>query len=193
MKLSRVALVSLLLPTAAFATDLPPIRSGLWAVESTNDGRSMGTTKQCVDKDMLQDLLSSSQKMMGGACEEMELKRDGSTYRSTVRCTIAGSKMVSESEMSGDFEKEYSTVTKTTMTPPMMGMGNTTQTTSAKFLGDCEAGMKPGDTILPDGQRMNVLTMMESVPDMGQMMKDMPDMSKLQEQMQKMQMQQSGQ
>jgi hypothetical protein len=66
----------------------------------------------------------------------------------------------------------------------MMGMGNMTQTTSAKYLGDCKDGMVPGDMIMADGRKMNVLTMMKSMPNMGEMMKNMPDMGKMQEQMQ---------
>ena len=179
--------ILLLTPLTAFANDYPQLKSGLWKVQTTIDGKGDAAIKQCINEDTFKRLLESGAQMMGGACSELQMTKEGGTYRSNINCTIAGSKMVSTGTMSGDFQTSYTAVTKTTTTPPLMGMGNSTQTSTANYLGECEAGMKPGDIITADGKKMNVLSMMDSMPkNMGEMMKNMPDMSKLGEQLQNM-------
>ncbi len=184
-------LSTLLIPSIAAANDLPPIKAGLWSVTTTTDGKRSETIKQCMNQEVFGKFLTSGQKMMGGACEELKIKNNGGVYSSNLRCTIMGSKMNSQAEVKGDFQTSYTATTNTTMNPPMMGMGSTSQVAKATYLGDC-GDMKPGEMVMADGRRMNALEMMDSMPNVGDMMKNMPDMSQMQQQMQQLQRQMQG-
>lgn len=191
--MSRYALLftTLLFPTLASANDLPPIKAGLWSVTATTDGKRSETIKQCMNQDVFGKFLTSGQKMMGGACEDLKIQNKGGVYTSNLRCTIMGSKMSSKAEVKGDFTTSYTATTSTTMNPPLMGMGNTSQVAKATYLGDC-GDMKPGEMVMADGKKMNALEMMDSMPNVGEMMKNMPDMSQMQQQMQQLQRQMQG-
>lgn len=178
-----VVFVAILFPVQTLANELPPIKAGLWAVDTQNGGRSAGTMKQCINKEVFEEMLSAGQKMMGGMCSKMEVKKDGDVYRSSMRCKIGGSQMRADSEISGDFNSEYTTTTRSSFSPPFMGQGDSTTVNSARYLGECTAGMKPGDMITPDGKKMNVLTMMKQMPDMSKMMQNMDQMMKGMKQM----------
>ena len=193
MKNLLILAVFLLCPLTALANEVPPIKAGLWEVTTSKAGQEGKSIKQCVNQSVLKELLESTRAHMGGTCSDMEMTKSGNTYKSSMRCDIMGSTMVSESEMTGDFQKSYSVTTKTQMTPPIMGMGNTQQDSTARYLGDCEEGMQPGDMIMADGKKVNSLQMMKSMPNMNEMMKNMPDMSKMQEQLKQMQQMQNSQ
>ena len=38
----------------------------------------------------------------------------------------------------------------------MMGKATDTITTTAKYVGPCESGMRPGDVVMSDGTKMNI-------------------------------------
>ena len=78
----------------------------------------------------------------------------------------------------------------------MMGRSSSTTTSKGKWLGPCGKDMKPGDTIMSNGQKINILDMMNKVPkmDLGQLggngQAPSPEqMQKLMEQAQKLQQQ----
>jgi len=194
------ALLITALPSTSFANELPDIKEGMWKVESTVDGKPEGTSKHCLDKETTKKMIESGTKMMAQACSPVVITKDGDSYNTTVTCNLGMSKMTSKTSMTGDFKTNYTTVSNTSFNPPMMGMGNSAAKGVATYLGDCEAGMKPGDVIMPDGSKMNMNEMMESMPDlsnlqnlqgngsgadMGELMKMLPPMEELQKMMPK--------
>ena len=48
---------------------------------------------------------------------------------------------------------------RSTYSPPMMGRSEGTAIIEAKWVGPCKAGQKPGDVVLPNGMKMNLLEM----------------------------------
>ena len=50
----------------------------------------------------------------------------------------------------------YRTEIHTTYDPPFMGQRETTTVLSARHVGACKPGQRPGDMILPNGQTLNV-------------------------------------
>ena len=159
----------ILMPTLAFAVDMPEIKPGLWEVSVTVDGQPQDKMKQCVDADTAKILLNAGQKMLGDSCSEVKMEKSGADYVSNMECNLGISKMKASTKLSGDFNSHYVSETKTSFNPPMMGRGESTSTSDGRWVGPCEKGMKPGDTIMADGRRMNVIDMMNKMPDLGKL------------------------
>ena len=177
----------LFFPSILLANDIPPIKEGLWKVEVKEAGKTDQVIKQCINQAVFGELLQAGQKVMGGACKDLAIKNESGVYSAEVRCNVLGSKVVSLSEVKGDFNKSYVAVTKTEMKPPLFGMGNSSQISIGTYQGECTDGMKPGDMIMADGKRMNLIDSINSAPKIGEMMKQMPDLSQVQNVLKKMQ------
>lgn len=152
------------------AADLPSFKPGLWQLDTVMDGESEGITKQCMDENTSKSIMNSTSKMMGKNCGETVVKKEGGKYTTKIECNIGGSKMVSVSTLSGDFKSNFVSENKTTFTPPLMGEAGDSSVTTGKWLGECEKGMKPGDTIMPDGTKINIHEAMENMPQMDELM-----------------------
>jgi hypothetical protein len=151
----------------ATADDLPPIRAGLWEIRSGATGASSGAVQQCIDEPTFREMLQAGQRMMGSACSPLVVTRTGDRLTAGIRCLLGPSTMESRSELTGDFQTSYQSVTRTSITPPLLGQGGSTEVSTGQFRGPCGPGMKPGDAILPDGRRVNVLATMRQMPDIG--------------------------
>jgi hypothetical protein len=149
------------------ADELPPVRPGLWDIRSGSTGDASGAVRQCIDEATFREMLQTGQRMMGSACSPLVVRRAGDTYTAEIRCVLGPSTIESRSELTGDFQTSYQSVTRTSIAPPLFGQGGSTEVSSGRFLGACEKGMKPGDAIMPDGRRMNVLATMKQLPDIS--------------------------
>jgi hypothetical protein len=156
-----------LFTSMALAGELPPVKAGLWEIRSGSGGGAAGTIQQCIDEPTFREILQTGHRVMGGACSPLAIGRAGEKYTVSVRCSLGPSTMESRSELTGDFQTSYQSVTRTTLTPPLMGQAGSTEVGSGRFLGPCGPGMKPGEAILPDGRRMNVLAQTRKMPDLG--------------------------
>jgi hypothetical protein len=66
--------------------------------------------------------------------------------------------------MSGDFSTAYRMESKSTYNPPLMGRAEGASVMEAKWIGPCKADQKPGDMVMSNGMKMNVLDMMKNRP-----------------------------
>ena len=72
-------------------------------------------------------------------------------------------------EFSGDFGSNYRGDIKTTYSPPMHGMKDSAMVITAKWLGPCKPGMKPGDVVMqgmpgmPGGMKFNPADMQKQM------------------------------
>ncbi len=147
----------LLLATPVFALDYPAIKQGLWKMTTTGDGQPGGSAQFCMgDKASLDDIVNRTKKMMQGMCGEAEIKKVGNTYVTKNECDFGISKVLVESVSSGDFNSEYTVKTKSTTSHVTTGSKTSNSVNHSKYLGDCLSGMKAGDMIMPDGQKVNV-------------------------------------
>lgn len=161
-----LTIIALLLVTAtpAVALDMPARKPGLWELKMDFGGRKIPAQvmKQCVD--------AASDKLMnsnfGGAAQEACAKQDvvksgtGMTVDSV--CTFGDATTTTHAVVTGSFDDAYTVDVTSTREGgrPMPGMpagGATHMTIGAKWLGPCEAGQKPGDIIMANGMKMNVL------------------------------------
>ncbi len=161
------ALLGNLAVAVAMADDLPSIRPGLWELRSGSGGDAAGAIRQCIDEATFREMLQTGQRMMGSACSPLVVRRIGDEYTADVRCLLGPSTIDSTSELAGDFQNSYRSVTRTSITPPLFGQGGSTEVSNGRFLGACEKGMRPGDAIMPDGRHVNVLATMRQVPDVS--------------------------
>ena len=158
MRLGTASLIGLLLcAVQARADDLPSRKPGLWEVRQVigNAKTSPLVIKQCIDAATDHMLQSSTGPYSADVCPTRSVQKsaDGTTIDST--CTIAGKTAKTHAAISGSFDSAY----KMTVTSQGEGMpGNDiTLSLEAKWLGPCAADQKPGDLIMGNGMKLNIL------------------------------------
>jgi len=167
--MGRIAVALLLLVVgvgvaAAAGAELPARKAGLWQVDTAISAGKSVSIKKCVDAQTDQTMQTSAGAASQRDCSKREVQKTGDTITIDSVCTIAGKTRTAHAVISGDFSSAY------TMTITSQGDGGTGQrtvTTTAKWLGPCAADQKPGDTIMPNGMKMNVLEMQKGAPAPG--------------------------
>lgn len=148
----------------ALALDLPQRKTGLWELKMSFKGRNVPgqVIRQCID--------AKTDKMMnsnfgGGpmkqSCKKREVTRSPGGFTVDSVCKFGGATTTSHAVVSGDFNSGYTMQVTSTRHggPPIPGMlsGTTHMTLSAKWLGPCRAGQRPGDIMMGNGMKLNVL------------------------------------
>ena len=161
-QLSAVA-IAVLAATPALALDMPARKAGLWELKMDFVGTGLPgqTMKQCIDP--------ATDKLMnqayGGASKEACAKQDVSNAGGVMTidsvCKFGPATVTSHTVVTGSFDSAYAMDVQSTREggPPMPGGGKSHMKIAAKWLGPCAAGQKPGDVIMPNGMKMNVLEM----------------------------------
>jgi hypothetical protein len=160
------AIVVALLASAspAFALDMPTRKAGLWELKMEFQGRNLPAQlmQQCTDAD--------SDKLMtfnfGGAaernCQKRDIQSTGGTITVDSVCQFGEATTTSHAVVSGDFNSAYTVQINSTRQGgrPIPGAapgGESHMTIAAKYLGPCANGQKPGDIMMGNGMKMNVL------------------------------------
>ena len=156
----------------AFALDFPSRKPGLWEIQTQTGeatGKSAGpggnhTVQQCIDAATDKALRDMGQGMGKDLCSKQELRTDGGKLVMDSVCKIGNTVATSHAVISGDFNSAYRMENKSTYSPPLMGRTEGTSTMEARWIGPCKADQKPGDMVMPNGMKMNVLDMMNNRP-----------------------------
>lgn len=153
---TAVLLAALFATAGAHAFDAPKRKPGLWQIENkmSNMPAGMGPMKQCIDEktDNFYQQLGEQQK---DKCPVMDMKNAGDKILVHSVCKMGGSTATTDATFSGRMESDYRGDIRVKYDPPMHGMNEATMTITAKWLGPCEAGQKPGDMIMPNGMKIN--------------------------------------
>ena len=164
--LSAIVSTSLVAAPPAAAQDLPKRKTGLWEITMENSAAkgtpvAKMTMTQCVDaaKDDIAAQMSN-QMDKENKCSRGPIQQSGGKVSFSATCEMGGTKMTSQTTLTGDFSSSYKTEIRTKFDPPMMGMAEGTTTMDAKFVGACKPGMRPGDVTMPGGMTMNMYDMM---------------------------------
>ena len=163
-----VVAVALLSAAPALALDMPTRKAGLWEMKMVFDGSPMPAQamRQCIDQ--ATDKAMQSQFGSGGAqgatCSKQDIKNAGGTVTVDSVCKIGAATTTTRAVVTGSFDSAYTMrITSTSVGgPPIPGAapgGETKMTIEAKYLGGCQAGQKPGDIMMSNGMKMNVLDM----------------------------------
>jgi len=162
-----VGLLALAVP--AFALDMPPRKPGLWEIKLNFEGRNLPAQviKHCVDQttDKLMNAQFSGAQV---ACSKQDMKNSGGTITIDSVCKFGDATTTSHTVITGSFDSAYMMRVTSSREGgrPLPGAtpgGETHMNLEAKYLGPCEAGQKPGDMIMANGMKMNILDM----PKMG--------------------------
>jgi len=162
----RIALVLLLagLALPAIAQDYPKLKAGLWEMDRSGGGPApqMNRMTMCLDDSVQKEMFDMGAGAMQGMCSKHEFKLSGSGGTGDFICDIGGSRMHSKSTMTLTGNTAYRTEIHTTYDPPFMGQTQTTTVLTARNVGACKAGQRPGDMVLPNGQTLNMRDAMGS-------------------------------
>ena len=152
-------LLALLPVLDARAVEMPLRKAGLWEMKLARTGSPLPemTMQHCTDETTDKDMATASAPMSKEICSKRDIEQTATGYVTDSVCSVAGVSMTSHSEISGDFNSAY-TVTSTThsdkgLTGKPLDAATKIQ---AKWLGDCQAGQKPGDILMPGGFKLNV-------------------------------------
>jgi hypothetical protein len=151
----------------ALAQDLPanmPKRKpGLWEMQTTGMGGQAQTMKLCLDADTDQAMYKMGAQMSGHMCSKFDINVQGTTVVSDAVCKLDGPNgavnMTSHSETRFDGDTAYRTEGHMKYDPAMMGQSEMAVTSAGRWVGQCAAGQKPGDMIMPNGSTMNIKDM----------------------------------
>lgn len=145
----------LVFATSASAAELPARKAGLWEITSSASGRSM-KMQQCIDASTDQAMQGHGGAAAASDCSKRDVQKSGSTMTVDSVCTVAGKAVTSHIVVNGSFDSEY-TMNITSQGAARGGQSGVTLT--ARWLGPCAADQKPGDMIMPNGTKMNILNM----------------------------------
>ncbi len=151
----RLALLLAAAPLAANAADLPKRKSGQWEISTSQPGGPPGPVAQmCIDQKT--DDLTRQLAAGGITCSEQDIRREGDRYVADSVCRIGDSTATTRAVFSGNFDTTYNADIEAKYSPPLMGMSEGRSMVSARWLGPCRAGARPGDITMPNGMVMNL-------------------------------------
>jgi hypothetical protein len=153
--------------TPTLAAELPSRKAGLWELTMNvpNGGGGIPSIQQCIDAATDQMMQSSAGPMAQAACPKRDVQKSGNTITVDATCNFAGKTATSHSVITGSFDSAY-TMTVTSQGDALPG-GSMTMTIAAKWLGPCAGDQKPGDMIMGNGIKMNILEMQKRAPSQG--------------------------
>ena len=158
--------VTLLFAAPALALDMSARKAGLWEMKMVLDGIPLPpqSMRQCIDQATDKAMLAQVGGAAQGACSKQDFKNVGGTLTFDSVCKIGPTTMSTKGVVTGSFDSGYTMKITSTSAggPPIPGMapgGETKMTIEAKYLGACQAGQKPGDIVMSNGMKMNVLDM----------------------------------
>ena len=161
------SIVVLLGAMPALAAEMPSRKAGLWEVTMSFENRNVPgqTIQQCIDAATDQMMQSSAGPFAQQACSRRDVQRSATGITIDSTCTIGGKSATLHSEVTGSFDSAYTM--KVTLQSEGMPGGKMTMTMAAKWLGPCAADQKPGDMIVGNGMKMNILDMQKRLPSTG--------------------------
>ena len=159
----RLSLLALTFALPAAAQDLPPRKPGLWELTATQTIQSSTSpahvSKHCIDAVTDKAMQTFGGDLIKAKCDRLDWRREGKDRVLHAGCLYGAQPFKVFAIASGKFETHY----KTTMTVTRIGRPDwptmppeTVFNTSARWVGACLAGQKPGDMILANGTRMNI-------------------------------------
>jgi hypothetical protein len=123
----------------------PQVRAGLWEMKMDVAGAPKGlSAKACIDPAVQGEGAAYGQQFTKKDCSENRWSRVAGGVDFSSVCDMGGSHIATKGQVRGDFSSQYTVAMDATMTRD--GVTKTGKTViEATRLGECPAGMKPGD------------------------------------------------
>ena len=148
----------------------PARKPGQWELQmkASKDMPAM-TVQLCLDAATDKGMMQMGMGMAKSMCPDQKIARDGDKIVIDSTCQVAGMKVAGRTEISGDFQSEYTMVTKADVSDAPEGVDATTDVEhKARWVGEaCTGGMVPGDMLMPGGIKMNMTQMMGMMESLG--------------------------
>jgi hypothetical protein len=155
----------------AFALDMPPRKPGLWELKMDFEGRKMPATtmKQCTDATSDKVMNSNFGGPAQAACSKQDVTKTANGMIVDSVCQFGEGTTTTHAVVSGSFDSAYTVDVNSKReggrpVPGMPADGSSHMTITAKWLGPCAAGQKPGDMVMPNGMTMNILEVQKMAP-----------------------------
>jgi hypothetical protein len=133
---------------SASAADFPARKPGLWGITIT--GADSFKVRQCSDAASDETILQAGIGF-AGKCTKPDVQNSGNSITIDSVCGSGAKPKTSHIVITGSLESKY-TMTITGQAP------GKSMTLYAEWLGPCGAGQKPGDVIMPNGVKINLLS-----------------------------------
>jgi hypothetical protein len=158
-----VICLCLLIPISVIADEFPKRKPGLWEIQTLVEGQTEGTTtRQCIDKESDAKLVRMQKEMDAKkrrTCTKNEFRKEDKRFVHESDCTMDGVRVISKTVFSGDFNSKYSAEITTKFGDADKGLTGQNAVMNARWLGPCEPDQKPGDVIISDSLKMNIITL----------------------------------
>lgn len=150
----------------ALALDYPPRKPGLWEMSVADAGAKTPpqVMQQCIDAATDKLMRDMGQGMNKDMCSKNDLRADGPRLVVDSVCKIGASTATTHAVMTGDFGSAYRMEMSSRYNPPLGGRSEANTLIETRWVGPCKAGQKPGDMVMGNGMKMNVLDMMGAQP-----------------------------
>lgn len=137
--------------TATASVDAPPApKAGLWEMKITAAGMpAPQATKVCVGEPAPGTNAFTPPPGAGQTCAKNSVTKVAAGYEIDSECTIQGMTATSKGSLTGDFSSAYKIEMATKMSGPNLPAAAQQEVKTvidAKYLGDCPADMKPGQS-----------------------------------------------
>jgi hypothetical protein len=153
-----VLLIGIAMP--ATAAELPSRKPGLWEIKTSMPNAPQNvpqmSIRECVDAatdKLMQEKASGPNPAR--QCSQRDIQKSGDTITIDSTCTVAGRTSKGHVVITGDFQSTY-TMTVNTQPEGAPPPGRT-MSMVATWIGPCAAGQRPGDTIMSNGMKYNIL------------------------------------
>jgi hypothetical protein len=168
--MARFAMAGVVLLTAVLpapADDMPARKAGLWEVKTgfENRGGATVTVRQCIDAGTDQLMMSTTGPLAQSVCPKRDVRQSGDTVTIDAACTVVNKTATTHAVVTGNLDSAY--VMTVTAQGEALPAGTMTMTMTGKWLGPCTADQKPGDMIMPNGLKLNILEMQKRPPSQG--------------------------
>lgn len=155
-----VVLLALVLPATlalAQAVDVPKRKSGLWEVKRADDS-DRPPLQWCIDEKTDNALNQLAQGRHKEHCKIDKLSHEGDRWVVDAVCTTGrASTAKTHAVVTGKFDSSYKIESTSTFDKAVHGKSETKAVIEGRWTGPCKPDQKPGDVILADGRKVNVI------------------------------------
>ena len=134
-------------------TTYPQLKPGLWEIDAQQQRASdRPKRRRCaIDATVQKEMFDMGAGAMKGMCSKHDFRLSGGRGTGDFVCDMGDSKMHSKSVMVMNGDTGYRTQIHTTYDPPFMGIAQIDTVVTARRLGPCKPGQRPGDMTTANG------------------------------------------
>ncbi len=146
--ITTVALCLAAVTTVSFAQDGPRLKPGLWEVKTDMETKRVGpfamTVERCLDEKSQRGQWHPDQAGPSQKCSNVRSRREGEAYVVEAQCKRGDSNVKTKAVTTVNGDNAYTTKIDFAFDPPYRDQTQQTMVIQGKRLGNCPAGMKPG-------------------------------------------------